>query len=201
MRTITFGTLAMLIIAGTARADIEYSFAVNGAGSVKPFSFSFTTPTFVTAGESPAFTPFTVSNNSNFQWTPVLDMAGFNSASNYNCFEFVTDAPGTTTVNSNCGGGFLPGPVGFLIVLTASGPLPAATGLYNYSTFIAPGMNGAVTIVRGTATLDVTDVPEPASVALVGTLLAAFAWRARRRTQAIVFRTNAGAPASRATGQ
>ena len=65
--------------------------------------------------------------------------------------------------------------------------------MYNYNTFIAPGINGAVTIVRGTATLDITDVPEPASVALVGTMLAAFAWRARRRTQAIVFGTNAAA--------
>lgn len=184
MRTITFGTLAILIIAGTARADIEYSFDVNGAGSVKPFSFSFIAPTFVTAGESPAFTPFTVSNNSGFQWTPVLDMAGFNSTSNYNCFEFVTDAPGTTTFDSNCEGGFLTGPNAFLITLTASGPLPAATGLYNYNTEIAPVINGAVTVVFGTATLSITDVPEPASAALVGMVLAAFAWRARKQESA-----------------
>lgn len=184
MKTIAFGTLAILIIAGTARADIAYSFTVNGAGAIQPFSFSFTTPTFVTAGESPTFTPFTVSNNTGTQWTPVLDIAGFNSGGNYNCFQFTTSAPGTK-LNGSCGG-LVTGSNAFSVLLSAGGPLPASTGIYNYDTAIVYVINGDGTLVTGTATLDITDVPEPVSVALVGTVITALAWRARRRTQAIV---------------
>jgi len=57
---VALSALSLFTLAGTAHADLLYQFDVTDGGFLCPFSFSFTVPTFVTLGQSPAFTPFTV---------------------------------------------------------------------------------------------------------------------------------------------
>ena len=60
-----------------AHADLMYQFDVHETTSLgfQPFSFSFTVPTFVTAGQSPAFTPFTVTFGTH-SYKMINDLAG-----------------------------------------------------------------------------------------------------------------------------
>jgi hypothetical protein len=57
---VALSALLLVTLAGTAHADLLYQFDVTPDSFASPFSFSFTVPTFVTFGQSPAFTPFTV---------------------------------------------------------------------------------------------------------------------------------------------
>jgi hypothetical protein len=79
--------LAFCTLAGTARADLLYQFSLNASEGIEASSFSLTVPTFVTAGESPEFTPFTLTDGTH-TWTFVDDLAA--SSGGLTCFLFGT---------------------------------------------------------------------------------------------------------------
>src|SRR5579863_2964845 len=89
--------LAVLLMSGavSARASaLLYDFTFTPtSGTVKAFEFSFVVPSFVTNGQSPAFTPFTITDGTNSA-TMTQDLFVYNLNS---CFEFVT------AVNSSLG--------------------------------------------------------------------------------------------------
>src|SRR5215469_5210472 len=62
---VALSALPLVTLVGTAPADLLYQFDVHETTSFgfQPFSFSFTVPTFVTAGQSPAFAPFTITTS------------------------------------------------------------------------------------------------------------------------------------------
>jgi hypothetical protein len=179
MRTFLL-TLAVCIAGGIAHADIEYQFNINATGPMDAFSFSFTSPTFVGGGATPAFTPFTVMDDLTPQnsWTMTQDLV----CGNPTLFEFGTAGADlfsiTTGAFIGCGFGVNPPDGGFSLYISA---LPMATGTYGL------GGQGDFLFAGGfdssnlTGTLTVSDVPEPTSILLLGSILAAVGWRVRRR--------------------
>ena len=86
----------MLAFAGltftvSARADLLYSFALTpSSGPIQNFSFSFTVPAFATAGATPAFTPFNVTDGTH-TWSMVQDFVGLGGCGG--SFSFATVSP------------------------------------------------------------------------------------------------------------
>jgi hypothetical protein len=70
-KTIWIVPLLVAFAATGARANEVYSFKfvspfpASTPGQIESFAFSFTVPTFVTTGQSPAFTPLTITNGTN----------------------------------------------------------------------------------------------------------------------------------------
>ena len=64
---VALSALALVTLTGTAHADLLYQFDVHETTmpslGFQSFSFSFTVPTFVATGQSPAFTPFTITTS------------------------------------------------------------------------------------------------------------------------------------------
>jgi PEP-CTERM motif len=190
---VALSALPLVTLAGTAHADLLYQFDVHEVGGfggatvgIQPFSFSFTVPTFVTAGQSPAFTPFTVDLTSttlgNHSYKMIDDVAGA-----VGCFGF--DTGGTNTALPDCSfsapDSNLDGDGAFR--LGTPGGLPTATGLQTLTAFSAgvfsAGASAPADAFFG-GTLDitsVTSVPEPASVALLSLGVVAVGWRLRKR--------------------
>ncbi len=76
-----------------------------------------------------------------------------------------------------CGVTVVPGSSGAALLLELASALPTATGVYDiqFSDLVAnPGD-------LGTGTLDITSVPEPASIGLLGIVLAIVGWTLRKR--------------------
>jgi hypothetical protein len=96
--------LAMLLLstfAASARASQIYSFSFTPtSGPIESFGFSFTVPTFVTTGQSPAFTPITITDGTNSE-TLSLDFA--ETPGGYSCFEFGTATDSTLNNGGLCG--------------------------------------------------------------------------------------------------
>ena len=178
MKITALSALMFITLLSTARGDVLYQFDVNGADSIQPFSFSFTSSTFAVDGTSLNFAPFTVTDNTN-SWT----MAQGRTVEP--CFEFGTG--GASLVNC-----------GFVLPDTSSeggfnlnilgGALPSATGIYFFDgegTFLTKG-DITFVIVTGNLTVSNTSpVPEPSSTALFSIAVAATAMTLRGRTPTI----------------
>jgi hypothetical protein len=171
-------TLAVCITGGIAHADILYQFNVNvSSGPLDPFSFSFTAPTFVGDGDTPAFTPFTVTDGTN-SWTMTKDeISPVPGGVPGDCFEFGTDGALLETVTCTTGTN------AFLLEPT-TGVIPTATGTYGLSggALFAVGGAGGLESSFLTGSLTISSVPEPTtSILLLGGILGAAGWRVRRR--------------------
>jgi len=180
-----FTALLIASFAGIAQADIFYEFNLNAStdpnNPLEAFSFSFTAPTFVGNGATPAFTPFTVTDGTH-SWTMTEDSIG--TANGINCFEFGTGLGGPNSVSLfPCTAVVfgIGGEIGF-----ASSVLPTATGTYG----LTPGFGSILLFAGGgdfpglTGTLTVSEVsgvPEPTSMLLLASILCAVGWRVRRR--------------------
>ncbi|MGA7238231.1 MAG: PEP-CTERM sorting domain-containing protein [Bryobacteraceae bacterium] len=166
------GAVAVCLFASSARADLEYQFNVSSLGSIQPFSFTFTSATFLADGDVPTFTPFTVTDGTT-SWTLTRGLAA--NGVGLGCFEFGTTLD--STLNPCDVAGSLPGGA---LLLSVAGELPTATGLYDigFSSFSADPAD--FTFAGGT--LDIVSlVPEPASIGLLGIVLAIVGWTLRKR--------------------
>jgi hypothetical protein len=178
MRTFLLTTLAVSLTGGIAHANLLYQFSVNASSPLDAFSFSFTAPAFVGDGDTPAFTPFTVTDGTN-SWTMTKDQVTPVSGGG-ECFEFGTDG---ATFTGTCGTGVGGPPNGAFALATLGGVVPTATGTY--------GLFGGGAFDFGpigqdisnnlTGSLAISDVPEPTSILLLGSILGAVGWRLRRR--------------------
>jgi hypothetical protein len=130
---VALGALALFTLAGTAHADLMYQFDVHETTSLgfQPFSFSFTVPTFVTAGQSPAFTPFTVTFGTH-SYKMINDLAG-TFPGGIGCFMFDTGGPAFIDPSCNIGASTTDGN-GALKLVTVDG-LPTATGMQTFGPF------------------------------------------------------------------
>jgi PEP-CTERM motif len=180
-RTFALSTLAFC---GLAKGSLIYDFNISASGGIDAFSFSFTVPNFVGEGESPAFTPFTITDGTH-TWTMMNDLTGLTSGVPVGCFMF--DNGGTSSLQPPCGIGVVAPPDGALdLTLDGSLPLPTATGLYSLSgsgLFDFAGAQGTLETAP-VGTLDITGapVPEPrSSIGLFGIAVAAVVWKRRKR--------------------
>jgi hypothetical protein len=173
-RTLALSTLAFC---GLARASLVYDFNIGAAGGIDDFSFSFTVPSFVGEGQSPAFAPFTVTDGTH-TWTMINDVTG------PGCFMF--DNGGTSSLQPPCGIGVFAPPDGALSLAVVGGPLPTATGVYTlFGSGLFDFAGGQGTLETSpVGTLDVTGaaVPEPrTSIGLFGIAVATLGWKQRKR--------------------
>jgi hypothetical protein len=174
MKITALGVLALCLFAGPARADLEYAFNVNSSGAIQPFSFSFTSPTFLGVNDAPTFTQFNVTDGVN-SWTFTQGLVSQNVDG---CFEFGT-ASGST-LGAFCATG-VTAPQSAAITLQLGVPLPTATGVYDFSFGLFLDSSG-LTDLGGS--LDITGtavVPEPASIGLLGIMLVFVGWKLSRR--------------------
>lgn len=182
MRFLRFSLLGC-VLGLVCQADVLYTFTYTAVtGPVQNFSFSFTAPTFVTDGSSPAFTPFSPTDGTN-SWTMTKDLVALSDPSGANtCFMFGTPFAtfGAPPPFGPCGigvGG--PGVNQGAILLETSGGLPSAPGIYSTVHFsglldtpagfedinLGP-ISGSIDNT-GTMTLVVTSVPEPSTLSLM----------------------------------
>ena len=66
MKSVPLSALVFITLVSTARGDVLYQFDVNGADSIQPFSFSFTSSTFAVDATALRFAPFTVTDGTGF---------------------------------------------------------------------------------------------------------------------------------------
>ncbi|MBC7927965.1 MAG: hypothetical protein H7039_20155 [Bryobacteraceae bacterium] len=171
-------------------ADVMYAFTYSRtAGPVQDFSFSFTYPTYATAGSSLALTPFTLTDGVN-SWmmtrgkADVADSAGLNLG----CFTF-----GTAFAFLGSGGGMFgscsigvggPGFEQGAFAFNIDGGLPSAPGTYAarsfFGSFNTPSgfeyIGGPTTLTSldtGIMSLTISHVsiPEPTSLSLMALAL------------------------------
>jgi hypothetical protein len=181
-KTHLLAVLVLSVFAASARADLLYSFSYTSRhGPIESFEFSFTVPTFVTEGQSPAFTPFVVTDGTT-RWTIDEDLVttfcgssctSFPSTGENACFMFGTST--YTTLIPGCADRVSFG--GLEIDFSALTPLPTAKGVYTYNAtahstapFDDSAGNGQLTIS-----------PEPSPVVLLLTVLLGVAFAARKR--------------------
>jgi len=91
-----FLCLIACCVAAACRAQVVYKFTYTAvSGPVNSFSLSFTVPAFVTAGSTPAFTPFTLTDGTN-SWTMKKDLVTVEDPTGLNraCFQFGTPFAG-----------------------------------------------------------------------------------------------------------
>jgi hypothetical protein len=173
--------LALCGLAGGARANLIYDFNIGAAGPIHAFSFSFTVPSFVGVGQSPPFTPFTVTDGTH-TWTMINDLTGLTGGVPSGCFMF--DNGGSSNFNPPCGVDVLIPPDGAFYLITPFMPLPTATGAYSLSgagLFDYPGSSTLVTSPSGTLDITSTSTPEPASIGLLSVAVGILAWGLRKR--------------------
>ena len=179
LRTLALATFAFC---GVARASYIYDFDIDSNGGIDAFSFSFTVPDFVGDGQSPTFTPFTVTDGTH-TWTMINDLTGFTPGLPTACFAF--DTGGTSSLQSQCAVGVFAPPDGALTLALAPGVLfPNATGVYALSGSGLFDFVGAqatlITSPVGTLTISSTPEPRGASI-LLGLAFLALAWQLRKR--------------------
>jgi hypothetical protein len=182
-----FRCILTCCVAALCQASELYTFTYDAAsGPVQSFSFSFTSPGFVTDGSSPAFAPFTPTDGAN-SWTMTQDLAV--SADPFGCFMFGTASAGlggfppfTGPCSVSVGG---PGDSQAALLIALNGGLPTAAGVYTPHSFsgLFDTESGFETINgfedypdnTGTMTLTITGTgtPEPASLGLIAIGLAA----------------------------
>lgn len=190
MRNLTLLTLMILgaLFAVSARADEMYtlSFATT-SGQIESFGFSFIVPTFVTTGQSPAFTPFTITDGTNTSAPLSLDLAE-NLGSGASCFSFATATNATIDPppNGPCNSEWNAPNGGFVQFLFLGNALPTAEGTYTGPGSVAGFYFGpsSADFSIGTGVLTISapsSVPEPTSVILMSTTLLEVAFVARKR--------------------
>jgi hypothetical protein len=156
---------------------LEYAFNVTSAsGALQPFSFSFTSPTFLALNDVPVFTPFSVTDGVN-SWTLAQGLASENVDG---CFEFGTVPGSTLDPMSLCAVGFDGAPQSAAMIFFLLVPLPTATGVYDlpFGLFL-DSFSPTTPFLMGS--LDITAVPEPASIGLLGIVLAVVGWKLSRQ--------------------
>lgn len=178
MRIPALGALAFCLLAAPAHADLEYAFNVtSSSGALQPFSFSFTSAAFLANNDVPIFTPFTVTNSSD-SWTLTQGLVTQNSGGN-GCFEFGT---ASGVLNNNCNVGTDGSDQSAALLLELKVALPTAPGVYD---FMAGNFIWDTSFVFDlTGSLDITAiaaVPEPASIGLLGIVLAFAVWKLSKR--------------------
>jgi hypothetical protein len=180
LRAVRAIALIMLACSGVARASLLYDFEIGAAGGINAFSFSFTVPSFVGEGESPAFAPFTVTDGAH-TWTMINDLTGHTSGVPSGCFMF--DNGGTSSLQPPCGVGVFAPPDGALTFsLTGGIPLPTATGVYALSGSGIFDFAGGTLQTLPVGTLTVSSVPEPrTSIGLFSIAIAALGWKLCKR--------------------
>ena len=174
MKITALSTLIFIALVSTVQGDVLYKFDVNGSGSILPFSFSFSSPTFAVDGTSLSFAPFATTNSKN-SWTMMQGRAVDG------CFEFGTG--GASLINC-----------GFLLPDTSSeggfnlnilgGALPSATGSYFFDgegTFLSKGDITFVILTGNLTVSNTSPVPEPSSTALFSIAVAAMAMTVSRQ--------------------
>lgn len=175
-------SLLTCCLAFVCHADVVYTFSYTAtSGPVQDFSFSFTSPSFVTVGSSPAFTPFTLTDGVN-NWTMTQDKVDLADPTGLNigCFMF-----GTPSAELDLGGPPPFGPCSFIphegaFRFDINGGLPSALGIYPARDFIGgfdtpaglESIGGPLSLVgldTGTMSLDITNasIPEPTSLSLI----------------------------------
>src|SRR5215468_1775598 len=125
---VALSALPLVTLVGMAHADLLYQFDVHETTAspigFQPFSFSFTVPTFVTDGQSPAFTPFTVTFGTH-SYKMINDLAVTSLGTGNFCF----DTGGMISINPDCSFDVMPtskdGDGAF--TLETLGGLPTAT--------------------------------------------------------------------------
>jgi len=168
-----------------AHADYLYSFTFTpetiafGTVEIESFSFSFTVPNFVAAGQSPAFSSFTLTDGTNTSIPITMALADTDSSGG--CFDFISAS--NAFFGTNCGGGGMAG----VAILTSDGAgffapisLPTAVGTYNaggaYATFFHGDSKSGLDQTDGSVSLVVsetspTSAPEPTTVSLLASLI------------------------------
>jgi hypothetical protein len=162
--------VAVVVLTGTAHADLMYSFDVNASGGFPALTFSFTTPTFVTVGQSPAFSrsPTTVTDGTN-SWALVNDLAGQTATPAFGCFDFFT--ANDVTADVNCGfSGF---DTSAIVSLFVGGPLPTQVGTYTLSGSETFDPGHIFLPASGQLVITSTTVPEPSALVLLSSALVA----------------------------
>ncbi len=193
MRKSTFLILIPLALAfaASARADEIYDFSfTQTGGNIKSFEFSFTVPTYVTAGNPPAFTPFTVTDGTN-NWTINTDVAIIANGS-AGCMQFGT-LNYAELLTSTCGGDALSAGAG-LMQFYFNGGFPSVDGIYTpyfnadfYQSFLPEAISFEQALGNLQLTIIQTPVPEASSGML---LLLAVGFMACRRIVAAAWRPN-----------
>ena len=169
------GLLAVCLFAGPARADLEYVFNVTSPShTLQPFSFSFTSPTFLADNDVPTFTPFTLTSGAD-SWTLTK---GLGTQNGNGCFEFGTP----TGIMDNCNVASDGSDQSAALLLELFSPLPTSPGVYDLAFGAFVWDSSAVLDLTGS--LDITflaTVPEPASIGLFVIVLALIGWKLNRR--------------------
>ena len=128
--------------------------------------------TFLKEGDVPTFTPFTVTDGLSWTFTQGLVV---NQPGDEGCFEF-----GTTPDAALLGCSVAPGsPPSAAMILSTDGGLPTATGGYVLAFSFFTSDPADFVFLGGT--LDITQVPEPASVGLLCSVLAVVGWNLHKR--------------------
>jgi hypothetical protein len=169
LRILTFVVLALGISAPAVADSLTYTFHIDTKGGLDPFTFSFTTPSFLTSGQSITFTPFNITDGIT-TWTITQGEASQLGSGGPACFEFATASDG---IIDPCAAGVGNAPPGAGITTRlADGSLPTATGVYALSfatVLVDPGEGSSSTDSSLEITsLNTTPTPEPASISLVG---------------------------------
>jgi hypothetical protein len=175
----------LLAFGGAANAALTYTFSVAPDGGWDPFSFSFTTPTFLAAGDPFSFTPFTITNGA---FSYLINTSGSTTlATQGRCFLFGSgDQVLQNGANTQCQLGNGPAGQADFWVFDGNTSLPTTVGLIS-GLYVAIFTGDPTFGQDFNATLDIsgtaTTVPEPASWALMlgGFTLIGTAMRRRNR--------------------
>ena len=176
---------SLLAFGGAANAALTYSFSAAPDNGWDPFSFSFTTPTFLAAGDPIPFTPFTITNGA---FSYLITTSGSTTlATQGRCFLFGSgDQVLQNGANTQCQLFGPPAGHADFWVFDGAVTLPTTVGLISglyvavFSGDVDVGSDFNATLdISGTA----TTVPEPASWALLvgGFTLIGTAMRRRNR--------------------
>lgn len=190
MRFFSACLVGCCLVAGCQASEL-YTFSYAAAtGPIQSFSFSFTSPTFVADGESPAFIPFSVTDGAK-SWAMTRDWVMMNPPDG--CFLFGT--PKTDTIATAPCGMALGGDNSGGLLLDFYGGLPSQSGIFPanpfFGVFTEPsgvhlmGPTAFGLASAGYVTLTITDVvaPEPSSLALMAIGFVAFAGILAKKTR------------------
>lgn len=185
--------LALLFCGISCNAAIKYEFSYTALnGPVKSFSFSFTAPSFLSSGATPAIAPFNATDGTH-SWTFTNGLVGL--ANPYvGCFMFGTPSAGlgasaSLLVPSPCAAGVNGGAFQGGFAVYTQGGLPTATGTYPQLEF-GGGLgdaSGSAVLYNfsngtGSMTLTISDTtaPQPlaCSTAIACNILYQFAYTA-----------------------
>ena len=175
------------VCAASSWADELYSFSftptqVFAGSEIQAFSFSFIVPTFVTSGQSPAFSPVTMTDG--VKSTTLSTDLALNSGG-ISCFLFGTAVE--STLGPSCSTSAV-SPNGGYLFSFFSGSLPTSDGTYSTGAGDATAVfysGGSFDETTGTLALTVSSVsstaPEPSPTMLTASILLLAAFAARKR--------------------